>query len=59
MEPSFPKASVDAMTALGYRVNPGSVGAAQGIFLDPATGNQYGGADRRFESAVVGLPRSN
>lgn len=58
METTFPAASVDGMTALGYKVTAGSVGAAQGLFLDPATGNQYGGADQRFESVVAGLPRA-
>lgn len=57
MESTFPQASIDAMTALGYRVNIGNIGGAQGVFLDPATGNMYGGADKRTEGTVLGLPR--
>jgi gamma-glutamyltranspeptidase/glutathione hydrolase len=59
MESGFPAASIEAMTALGYKVGDGSVGAAQGVFIDPASGRLYGGADKRMEGAVTGLAPAN
>ena len=57
MEPGFPAASIDAMKALGYTVETASVGAVQAVLVDPATGQQYGGADLRYEGTVFGPSR--
>jgi gamma-glutamyltranspeptidase / glutathione hydrolase len=54
----FPPASLDGLRALGHIVNaPADIGSVQVIGIDPATGRQYGGADKRREGTVIGLPR--
>jgi gamma-glutamyltranspeptidase/glutathione hydrolase len=51
----------DALTGLrnlGHTVNaPADIGSVQMIGIDPKTGRQYGGADKRREGTVIGLPR--
>ena len=54
----FPPASLDGLRALGHTVNaPADIGSVQMIGVDPGTGRQYGGADKRREGTVIGLPR--
>lgn len=54
----FPAASLDALRVLGHTVNaPADIGSVQIVVIDPHTGKQYGGADRRREGTVIGLPR--
>ncbi|MBN8508257.1 MAG: gamma-glutamyltransferase [Burkholderiales bacterium] len=54
----FPAASLDALRALKYTVNPPlDIGSVQLVVVDPRTGQQYGGADARREGSVIGLPR--
>jgi gamma-glutamyltranspeptidase/glutathione hydrolase len=64
MEPGYPQATIDALrlAPYGYTVNitaPGSeIGSVQAVIVDRQTGKQYGGADRRREGTVIGLPRA-
>jgi gamma-glutamyltranspeptidase / glutathione hydrolase len=54
----FPAASLDGLRALGHIVNvPADIGSVQMIGVDPTTGRQYGGADKRREGTVIGVPR--
>ncbi|WP_284618626.1 gamma-glutamyltransferase [Aquabacterium humicola] len=57
IEPGFPQASLDALGALGYTLTPSEIGSVQAVILDRQTGKQYGGADKRREGTVIGLPR--
>jgi gamma-glutamyltranspeptidase / glutathione hydrolase len=57
LESGFPQSLVDAMSALGYTTNRADVGSVQAVLVDRQTAKQYGGADRRREGTVVGLPR--
>jgi gamma-glutamyltranspeptidase/glutathione hydrolase len=55
---SMPQASVDGLLGLGYTVGRADVGSVQAVLVDMRTGKQYGGADKRREGTVIGLPRS-
>jgi gamma-glutamyltranspeptidase / glutathione hydrolase len=57
VEAGFPAATVDALRALGYTVSTAEIGSVQAVIVDQQTGKQYGGADRRREGTVIGLPR--
>ena len=61
LEPGYPQATIDALRALGYTVGittpGGEIGSVQAVIVDRQTGKQYGGADRRREGTVIGLPR--
>ncbi len=54
----MPQASVDALVGLGYTVGRNDVGSVQAVLVDMKTGKQYGGADKRREGTVIGLPRA-
>jgi gamma-glutamyltranspeptidase/glutathione hydrolase len=56
VDPSMPQASVDALLGRGYTVARADVGSVQAVLVDMRTGKQYGGADRRREGTVIGLP---
>ncbi len=58
VEPGLPAATISGLTALGYSVATTEIGAVQAVIVDRHTGKQYGGADRRREGTVIGLPRS-
>jgi gamma-glutamyltranspeptidase/glutathione hydrolase len=54
----FPPASLEGLRLLGHTVNaPVDIGSVQMIGIDPSSGRQFGGADRRREGTVIGLPR--
>ncbi len=57
LEPRLPAASIQGMSALGYRITGGDVGSVQAVLIDQKTGKQYGAADDRREGTVIGLPR--
>jgi gamma-glutamyltranspeptidase/glutathione hydrolase len=58
LEPGYPQATIDALTGLGYSVNPSEIGSVQAVLVDLQTGKQYGAADARREGTVIGLPRA-
>jgi len=58
VEPGFPAATTSGLTGLGYSVSTTEIGAVQAVIVDRHTGKQYGGADRRREGTVIGLPRA-
>ncbi len=56
IEAGFTAATLDRLTALGYRfAAPAPIGAVQAVTVDPVTGWQAGGADRRRRGSVIGL----
>ena len=57
VDPWFPQATIDALSALGYDVRKTDIGSVQAVLVDPKTGKQYGAADARREGTVIGLPR--
>lgn len=59
MESRFPKATQDALTAKGHKLNVrGAVdlyfGGAQGVMISPASGLLYGAGDPRRDGAAAG-----
>ncbi len=61
-EAGLPAPSLAALAGLGHMFAAGApacdaeIGSVQAVVLDPATGRQFGGADRRREGTVLGLP---
>ena len=57
-EEGFDAAALEGLRTLGHELSdePGDIGSVQAVVVDPATGNQYGGADGRRAGTVVGLP---
>ncbi len=63
-EPGLPQASLTHLAALGhvFRAGDGAprceadIGSVQAVAIEPLDGRQYGGADRRREGTVIGLP---
>lgn len=56
LEYGFEESAVQALRDLGHEVRRTTrIGAAQIVVIDPRTGRQYGGADRRRGGAVVSL----
>jgi gamma-glutamyltranspeptidase/glutathione hydrolase len=54
----FATDALAGLRLLGHTVNaPADIGSVQMIGVDPSTGRQYGGADKRREGTVIGLPR--
>jgi len=58
VDPTMPAAAVDGLRNLGYTVGLSDVGSVQAVLIDQQTGKQYGGADKRREGTVIGLPQS-
>jgi gamma-glutamyltranspeptidase / glutathione hydrolase len=57
-EAGFSSQTITGLTSLGHPVSgPSSIGSVQAVVIDLQTGKQYGGADRRREGTVIGLPR--
>ncbi|OQY57472.1 MAG: gamma-glutamyltransferase [Desulfobacteraceae bacterium 4572_88] len=60
LEPGFQPEVVQDLIDLGHPFNlddSDSVGSVQGVYIDPETGMQSGGADNRREGTVIKLPR--
>ena len=66
-EPGFDEAEIDKLKALGHNVakpfndagNPISIGNVNAIFIDLATGHQYGAVDSTREGGLIGLPKGH
>lgn len=58
-EAAVPAGTIAELRAVGQRIaaKPGNIGSVQAVVVDLRTGKQYGGADRRAEGFVLGLPR--
>jgi len=63
-EAGLPEASLTHLATLGHLFRAGDgeprcdadIGSVQAVVLEPGSGLQYGGADRRREGSVIGLP---
>src|SRR5262245_5918071 len=55
-EAGFDPAEIAKLQALGHTVgNPGNIGNVNGIFIDLATGRQYGAVDSTREGGLIGF----
>ena len=57
-EAAFDATALEGLRTLGHTLRdaPGDIGSVQAVVVDPATGDQYGGADDRRAGTVRGLP---
>ena len=59
-EAGFDEAEIAKLRALGHNVgSPGSIGNVNAIFIDLATGHQYGAVDSTREGGLIGLPKGH
>src|SRR3989442_272787 len=59
-EAGFDEAEIAKLRALGHNVgSPGDIGNVNAIFIDLATGHQYGAVDSTREGGLIGLPKGH
>src|SRR5437879_3212348 len=59
-EAGFDEAEIAKLRALGHNVgSPGNIGNVNAIFVDLATGHQYGAVDSTREGGLIGLPKGH
>ena len=59
-EAGFDEAEIAKLRALGHNVgSPGNIGNVNAIFIDLATGHQYGAVDSTREGGLIELPKGH